>query len=103
MLLKDPRVPCIAAPCFEVIPATPSRSLTLAGSLAGPCKHCGSRSDRVQNAMTVVPLPRCSIEKMMVSGGGFPRTVLERLSYIPGLQSRQLLNKLDNIHRKSSA
>ncbi len=53
--------------------------------------------------MTVAPLLRCSIEKIMVSGRMGVRTVLKSLSYIPGLQSRQLLNKLDNIHRKSSA
>ena len=50
--------------------------------------------------MTVAPLLRCSIEEMMVSERSMD---LKRLSYIPGLQSRQLLNRLDNIHRRSSA
>lgn len=68
-LPEDPRVPYIAAPYSGVILARPSRSLTLADSLGGPCRHCGSRSDRVQNAMIVKLLLRCSIEGSLVSGG----------------------------------
>ena len=102
VLLKDPRVPYTAAPYCVVIPATPFRFPSLAGSWAGPCKHCGSRSDRVQNAMTVRLLLRCSVEEMVVSGEGLG-SVGKMLAYILDLQSRPLWNRLDSIHRKSSA
>ena len=63
VLPEDRRVPYIVAPYSEVIPARPSRSLTLAGNLVEPCKHCDSRFDRVQNAMIVMLRLRCSIEE----------------------------------------
>ena len=68
VLPEDRRVPYIEAPYSEVIPARPSRSLTLAGNLVEPCKHCDSKSDRGQNAMIVMPRLRCSIEGIVVSG-----------------------------------
>ena len=52
--------------------------------------------------MIVGPLLRCSVKKVVVSGR-VCGTAVRGLSYILDLQSRQLWNRLDNIHRKSSA